>query len=452
MGGNSRREVVLRMLGFAVVALLVVIGVTNASHLSSPFSPPTTANVAVVSIGQEAAPLRRRCTEDKIIINNHDNEKGVRANLGWTSSSRLEASSAISTGSKRKIIHMSQLLSYGGIIERGGGSVIDAPTTSLPLPFLLDTKSTSLIKVYSLTSLIITQSLNIACGAFVVSGYFGAYVASWMIHEIRNRIVPKLVISSSSSSSSPSLSSLSMIAQLRDYRWTTLALLGILLPYLSSSSSYNLDMHRVYDDIVFATLISLYSYIVDPLLGGLIGCTHVMVGLTASIIGNSQLGNMIGRLGDVRYRKLHNENDANDDDDDDDGSSLAYVDPTKRPFRLPMVTSRSTEKNSITTKIVDILGSTSLLIVSSQHFLGLYMLGTTLVSLWSKYCYHSSEQQLLYKEVGQRSIGITGRSMFKDVVQWWLGGIGCPWKLPKRLVVLYWVILLSKLGAAYILM
>ena len=55
------------MLGFAVVALLVVIGVTNAS---SPFSPPTTANVAVVSIGQEAAPLRRRCTEDKIIINN----------------------------------------------------------------------------------------------------------------------------------------------------------------------------------------------------------------------------------------------------------------------------------------------------------------------------------------------------------------------------------------------
>lgn len=426
------------MLGIAVVALLVVLGVTNASHLSPPFSPPTTANVAVVSIGQEAAPLRRR-------------EKEVRANLGWTSSSRLEASSAILTGSKRKIIHMSQLLSYGGVIERGGGSVIGAPTTSLPLPLLLDTQSTSLIKVYSLTSLIVTQSLNIACMAFVVSGYFGAYVASWMIHDIRNRIVPKLVISSSSSSSSPSLSSLSMIAQLRDYRWTTLALLGILLPYLSSSSSYNLDMHIVYDDIVFATLLSLYSYIVDPILGGLIGCTHVMVGLTASIIGNSQLGNMIGRLGDVRYRKLHNENDANDANDDD-GSSLAYVDPTKRPFRLPMATSRSTEKNGITTKIVDILGSTSLLIVSSQHFLGLYMLGTTLVSLWSKYYYHNSEQQLLYNEVGQSSIGITGRSMFEDVVQWWLGGIGCPWKLPKRLVVLYWVILLSKLGAAYILM
>ena len=119
------------------------------------------------------------------------------------------------------------------------------------------------------------------------------------------------------------------------------------LTLLSSSSSYNLDMHIVYDDIVFATLLSLYSYIVDPLLGGLIGCTHVMVGLTASIIGNSQLGNMIGRLGDVRYRKLHNENDANDANDDD-GSSLAYVDPTKRPFRLPMAISRSTEKNGIT--------------------------------------------------------------------------------------------------------
>jgi hypothetical protein len=208
----------------------------------------------------------------------------------------------------------------------------------------------------------------------------------------------------------------------------------------------------MYDDVVFSALLSLYSYIVDPLLGGLIGCTHVIVGLTSSIIGNTQLGNMIGRINDVRYCKLYN--DSNDDEFDD-GSSLAYVDPIKRPFRLPVVTSGSIVTNSIiTTKIMDMLASSSLLIVSSQHFLGLYMLGTTMVSLWSKYYYHNSEQQhqSMYQEVGQRIIGGIGQSklIIEDVAQWWLGGIDCPWKLPKRLVTLYWLIMLSKMGVAYI--
>jgi hypothetical protein len=207
----------------------------------------------------------------------------------------------------------------------------------------------------------------------------------------------------------------------------------------------------MYDDVVFSALLSLYSYIVDPLLGGLIGCTHVMVGLTSSIIGNTQLGNMIGRINDVRYCKLYNNSN---DDEFDDGSSLA-VDPIKRTFRLPVVTSGSIVTNSIIiTKIMDMLVSSSLLIVSSQHFLGLYMLGTTLVSLWSKYYYHNSEQQhqSMYQVVGQRIIGGIGQStlMIEDVAQWWLGGIDCPWKLPKRLVTLYWVIMLSKMGVAYI--
>lgn len=69
----------------------------------------------------------------------------------------------------------------------------------------------------------------------------------------------------------------------------------------------------MYDDIVFVAWLSYYSYIVDPLLGGLIECTHVMVGLTASIIGNTQLGNMIGRLNDVRYCKLYNDNNNDDE-------------------------------------------------------------------------------------------------------------------------------------------
>jgi hypothetical protein len=450
----------LRMLGFAVIALLlIVIGVTNASHLSSSFSLPTAANVVVVSTGQEAGPLQRRSTDDDDKTTIDNNEKEVRANLRCVALTRSEDSSSVILAERERKIHISQLLSYGGIIERGGGSLIDSPTTTFTaaslLPFLFDTQSTrsSLTKVYSLTSLVIAQSINIACMTFVVSGYFGAYVASWMIHAIRNRIVPKLVLSSStSSSSSISSSSLSMIAQMRDYRWVTLALLGILLPYVSSSCYYNnLDKHRMYDDVVFSALLSLYSYIVDPLLGGLIGCTHVIVGLTSSIIGNTQLGNMIGRLNDVRYCKLYNDNN---DDEFDDGSSLAYVDPIKRTFRIPVVTSGSIVTNSITTKIIDMLASSSLLVVSSQHFLGLYMLGTTLVSLWSKYYYHNSEQQQqsMYQEMGQRIIGGIGQSklMIEDVAQWWLGGIDCPWKLPKRLVTLYWLIMLSKMGVAYI--
>jgi hypothetical protein len=58
----------------------------------------------------------------------------------------------------------------------------------------------------------------------------------------------------------------------------------------------------------------------------------------------------------------------------------------------------------------------------------------------------------MYQEVGQRIIGGIGQSklMIEDVAQWWLGGIDCPWKLPKRLVTLYWLIMLSKMGVAYI--
>jgi hypothetical protein len=173
-----------------------------------------------------------------------------------------------------------------------------------------------------------------------------------------------------------------------------------------------------------------------------------MIGLFSSTIGNTQLGNMIGRLNDVRYCKLYNNNN---NDEFDDGSSLAYVDPTKRTSRLPVVTSGSIVTNSITTKIMDLLASSSLLIVSSQHFLGLYMLGTTFVSLWSNY-HNGEQQQSLYLEVGQSNIGGIGQSklMIEDMAQWWLDGIDCPWKLPKRLVTLYWVLILSKMGVAYI--
>jgi hypothetical protein len=79
-----------------------------------------------------------------------------------------------------------------------------------------------------------------------------------------------------------------------------------------------------YDDVAFVTVMWAYSHFVDPIFGGAIGMTRVVLGMVWTVLGDPRLGNAIGRLRDVQCGKL----------DEKEGSS-ACVEPTRRERSRP---------------------------------------------------------------------------------------------------------------------
>lgn len=106
----------------------------------------------------------------------------------------------------------------------------------------------------------------------------------------------------------------------------------------------------------------------------------------------------------------------------------------------------------ITTAVVNGMGSASLLLAFPQYFLGLYMLGSTVVSWWSN-SRQSSDGYYLDRWI--RWLGEGGMSYARHNIDVSTTIEGCdldglveyPWRLPTRLVALYWIITLSKTSA-----
>ncbi len=200
-----------------------------------------------------------------------------------------------------------------------------------------------------------------------------------------------------------------------------------------------------------------YSHLVDPTFGGVLGIVHAFLGMSSNILGNAWMGNVVGRLGDDRYATL-----------DDD---VAYVDPTRciRASREPILLTDGRgrrrggghiglgDNGKIPARMASGMASASLLVAFPQHFLGLYMLGTALASSLGPYLDGVKRDGGILR----RTVGAWSR--------WWLlgeartgaggvvgeGGAGdaiLPWRLSKRLLVLYWVITLSKAAVAYMVM
>merc|ERR1712194_521538 len=218
--------------------------------------------------------------------------------------------------------------------------------------------------IASTAVLILSGSINVASAAFVLSGYFGAWAASWMVGKLHN-ILPTLTKNGIIGGSGESNNLL-----LGKYRLNTLASVGILLLHATGIQS-NVIYSRV-SDASFVGILWVYSRLVNPILGGLIGCTHVALGAISVLLEHPKTANVLGLLGDIQLKKLGQYVEEND-------PYISSVD--ERIPRVPIVTSKP--RHAIRASIANVMGSTSLLLAFPQYCLGLYLLGSTLVSWWS---------------------------------------------------------------------
>lgn len=199
---------------------------------------------------------------------------------------------------------------------RGGGGGDGLEILLCPPP--ISSVSSVLLKSTSTLLSIIATSFNVASGAFVFSGYFGACIASWMIRSIQNDILPNLMVKVmtnevNSNNGGVNVESAStnnnMLLQLFEgkYRWTSMATLLSLLLHITlvMPSSYN-NIHGLIDDVSFTTILWIYSHTVDPILGGAIGMAHVALAASSTILGHNRLLDAITRFGGKwRLQKLN---------------------------------------------------------------------------------------------------------------------------------------------------
>jgi hypothetical protein len=243
------------------------------------------------------------------------------------------------------------------------------------------------------------------------------------------------------------------------YRWTSIAtllsfLLHIVLPFSNSNNNPTYNKHDLIDNIFFTTILWVYSHMIDALFGGAIGMAHVALGGLSMILRNHKLRTAMYRLGgEWRLKKLNQHIFATGGGGTDD----VYIDPLKavRPVRLPVLLSTS---GTIVTAIANGMGSASLLISFPQYFLGLYMLGSSFISWWSKTNRQSNDGYFIGRFVqwlGEEGTLSCSRYT-NDATTTTTGGCGLgghidsPWKLSTRLVALYWITILSKTLLAFI--
>jgi len=337
--------------------------------------------------------------------------------------------------------------------------------------------------ILSIAILIVTQSINVASAAIVLSGYFGAYVASWIIGKL-HKILPTLIAKSSSSTANNNANA--NHAFLQKYKLTSLASIGILFLHLSGIQSNNL--YSRISDASFLILLWTYSHIVNPIMGGMIGCTHVSLGILSTMFDHPKLASVLdSSLDTFRLKILPMYNNVLDEN-----GKVVEEDPYMPPGegrvpRAPIVTSTPRKKNQqLGTKLANMLGSASILLAFPQYCLGLYLLGSIMVSCWSKSsggwktwngwmqwlsqgmeCCASSAATSNYDENGNNLQLLSGSSSDGN------GGVDDdailmtesllineeerissinPWNLSKRLLALYWVMALAKASVAYFLL
>ena len=351
-------------------------------------------------------------------------------------------------------------------IVRGGGvgsAVVGQEI--LPPRAPISSMASLLSKSSSIILSILATTINIACGAFVSSGYFGAYFASMILRTIHHLdILPSMVTMTANNEKTdgggayniePTKNKL-LLPRLVEgkYHWTSIAtLLSILLHVViacTDSTPNNYSIHSLIDNASFTTILWVYSHMVDPFLGGAIGIAHVALGGLSMMLGNHRLRTTVYRLGGVwRLKKLNQYNipgGGKGGGDEDD----VYIDPLKamRPVREPVLISTSAPMASA---IANGMGSASVLLVFPQYFLGLYMLGSSFISWWSNYRQSNNGNYFISRLVRWLSEGGTlSCARYSGGCDGLRGHFDSPWKLATRLVALYWMTVLSKTMLALI--
>ena len=231
------------------------------------------------------------------------------------------------------------------------------------------TNQTKQSAIISTILLIIDQTINLSSAAFVASGYFGAYIATFLVSKL-HQIIPTLTSSDGLLGSIINNDAISIQYKIHTNvilpRLTVLTIIGMLLLNIPGFQINN-SFGRL-SDISFIAILWAFSKRVDPIMGGLIGFTHLTISILSNILGNRRLINSLDHLQDIRLKSLSNELREYED----------YVDPAKkeRVSREPIIVAGGDESwnTKFTLLVSKVMNSASFLVVWPQLFLGLYML------------------------------------------------------------------------------
>lgn len=232
------------------------------------------------------------------------------------------------------------------------------------------TNQTKQSAIISTILLIIDQTINLSSAVFVASGYFGVFMATYIISKL-HQIIPTLTSSDGLLGSIINNDAISIQYKIHTNvilpRLTSLTTIGMLLLNIIPGIQINNSFGRL-SDVSFIAILWAFTKRVDPIMGGLIGFTHLTISILSNILGNRRLINSLDHLQDIRLKTLSNELREYED----------YVDPTKkkRVSREPIIVAGGDESwnTKFTLLISRVMNSASFLVVWPQLFLGLYML------------------------------------------------------------------------------
>ena len=275
--------------------------------------------------------------------------------------------------------------------------------------------------ILSTITTIIAQSLNVATAAFVGSGYVGCYIASLIIQQLQQCKLSTNIANNSSN-----------INMLGKWKWTILATITHILHNNHNHSS------SIKNPTFLATL-WIYSHLVNPTLGGLIGCTHVLLGGLSSLLGSQVVINQLSDLMDVRLPPL-----------DEDGNMSYNVHNFDR--------AREESKSVLVDVLVRVMSSLSIFTSFPRDCLSLY-LGVSALLTWasSSLDLKSNSSGMMWKVVSEQWMpwwidGLFGDVIGEDSAAATAVAMAVDTKtVTMRLFTLHWIIMLVKGTTALLL-
>eukprot|EP00984_Skeletonema_dohrnii_P004863 scaffold1709_cov74-Skeletonema_dohrnii-CCMP3373.AAC.7 len=271
--------------------------------------------------------------------------------------------------------------------------------------------------ILSTITTIIAQSLNVATAAFVGSGYVGCYIASLIIQQLQQCKLSTNIANNSNSS------------MLGKWKWAILATITHILHNNHSSSIKN---------PTFPATLWIYSHLVNPTLGGLIGCTHVLLGGLSSLLGSQVVINQLSDLMDVRLPPL-----------DEDGNMSYNVDNFDRV--------REESKSVLVDVLVRVMSSLTIFTSFPRDCLSLY-LGVSAFLTWASSSLNlKSTNGMLWKVVSEQWMPWWIDGLFGDVIGEDSAADVATYMVvhtktvTMRLFTLHWIIMLVKGTTALLL-
>eukprot|EP00986_Skeletonema_menzelii_P000434 scaffold128_cov140-Skeletonema_menzelii.AAC.10 len=261
--------------------------------------------------------------------------------------------------------------------------------------------SSSSLSILSTITTIVTQSLNIATAALIGSGYVGCYIASLIIQQLQHYCTTSTITTTVNGNNGGN--------GIWKWKWTILATLTHILSNIHPNHSFsnnNTNNSNTAKNPIFLPTLWAYSHYVNPILGGLIGCTHLLIGGLSSLLGSHIVIHQFSDFMNVRLPPL-----------DDDGNMSYTIDT--------FIQQHEQKKNVVMEVVGRVCSSLGILTSFPRDCLSLY-LGIGAVLTWV------SSFELQNDDIDTTTITTAGGMLWKVAnsssrngqwMSWWMNGL-----------------------------